>query len=117
MQDQLTNQEGSHQRVLATISNKKNPTQLVEIVHLPQKQLFLTRGISHNFHIKEIAIPQGHMLGEIQEVTRLLSSLLERIATAADLNLPFQYDHHFEFGNRKYSLEEREDYLLLVEGS
>jgi hypothetical protein len=117
MQDQLTNQEELRERVLATLSNKNDPTELVEIVHLPQKQLFLTRGISHNFHIKEIAIPQGHMLGEIHEVTRLLSYILERIATAADLNLPFQYDLDFEFGNRKYSLEEREDYLLLIEGN
>ena len=117
MQDQLANQEKTQERVLATISNKKDPTQLVEIVHLPRKQLFLTRGIYHNFHIKEIAIPQGHMLGEIQEVTRLLSYLLERIATAADYNLPFQYDHDFEFGNRKYTLEQKEDYLLLIEGS
>ncbi len=115
MQDQIATQEKAQERVLATISNKKDRTQWVEIVHLPQKQLFVTRGISHNFQIKEIAIPQGHMLAEIQEVTRLLSYLLERIATAADLNLPFQYDHDFEFANRKYQLKEVDDYLLLVD--
>ena len=113
MQQQPANQE----KVLATISNKKDPTQLVEIVHLPQKQLFLTRGISHNFHIKEIAVPQGHMLAEINEVTLLLSHILERIATAADLNLPFHYDYDFTFGSRKYHLEETEDYLVLMDSN
>ena len=117
MQQPSANKEKTHERVLAIISNKKDPTQLVEIVHLPQKQLFLTRGISHNFHMKEIAVPQGHMLAEIGEVTLLLSHILERIATAADLNLPFQYDLDFEFGNRKYSLEQWEDYFLLIDSS
>jgi hypothetical protein len=55
------------------------------------------------------------MLAEIQEVTRLLSFLLERIAMAADLNLHFQYDHDFEFGNHRYNLQETEDYLVLTE--
>ena len=117
MQQQPASQEKLHERVLATISNKKDPTQRVEIVHLPQKQLFVTRGISHNFQIKEIAVPQGHMLAEIQQVTRLLSYLLERIATAEDLNLPFHYEHDFEFGNRSYHLQETEDYLLLMDSN
>jgi hypothetical protein len=115
MPRQPASHENSKEKVLATISNQKDPTQRVEIVHLPRKQLFITRGISHNFQIKEIAIPQGHMLAEIQEVTVLLSSLLERIATAADLNLPFQYDHDFEFHDRRYQFQETEDYLLLME--
>jgi hypothetical protein len=117
MPDRPATDNNVRERVLATISNKKDPTQRVEIVHLPHEQLFVTRGISHNFQIKEIAIPQGHMLAEIQEVTRLLSYLLERIATAADLNLPFHYEHDFEFGNRSYHLQETENYLLLIDSN
>ncbi|MBW1980165.1 MAG: hypothetical protein JRJ12_03005 [Deltaproteobacteria bacterium] len=114
MPDQDLPQASSKERILATIANKKDPTQLVEIVHLPDKQLFVTRGISHNFHIKEIAIPQGHMLAEIHVVTKLLSYLLERIADAADFNLLFRYSNDFEFDNRRYHFQEIDDYLLLL---
>jgi hypothetical protein len=115
MEEPAAESEGPKARILATIANTKDPIQRVEIVHLPDKQLFVTRGISQNFRLQEIAIPQSQMLAEIQVVTRLLSHVLERIVTAAELGLPFQYDYDFEFGGRRYRLEKRDDYLLLLE--
>jgi hypothetical protein len=117
MPEQVTDQNKSKERILATIANKKDPTQLVEIVHVPEKQLFLTRGISHNFQLKEIAVSQRLMLSEIHEVTEILSYILERIATASDLNLPFHYDYDFDFGGHKYRLQESDDYLMLMHSS
>jgi hypothetical protein len=99
--------------VIATIGNQKNPAQIVEIVHLPERGIFVTRGITTHFRIKDIAVPQNLMLTSIQETTGVLSHLLESIATATDLNLPFRYDPEFEVGKSKYRLHDRGDYMML----
>ena len=106
--------EPTEETVIATIGNRKNPAQVVEIVHLPEKEIFITRGIAAHFHIKDIAVPQSLMLAEIQEVTETLSYLLERIATAADLRLPFRYDPEFALGESRFSLKESGDYMVLT---
>jgi hypothetical protein len=54
------------------------------------------------------------MLTEIHEMTGVLSYLLERIATAADLNLPFRYDPDFEVGDSRFKLEESGDFMILT---
>jgi hypothetical protein len=99
--------------VIATIANQKNPGQIIEIVHLPDKEIFITRGINTHFRLKEIAVPQGLMLAHLDEMTAVLSYLLERIATAADLNLPFRYDHEFKVGEKRYHLEDSGDHMFL----
>jgi hypothetical protein len=100
--------------VIATIGNQKNPAQVVEIVHLPDREVFVTRGVATHFQIKDIAVPQGLMIANIHEITGVLSYLLERIATAADLQLPFRYDPEFDMGDSRFSLEESGDYMMLT---
>ena len=114
MTELFSNHEESQEVVIATIGNQKNPAQVVEIVHQPEKGFFFTRGISTHFNLKEIAIPQSIMLPEIHEMTGLLSYLLERIATAADLNLPFRYESEFELDNSKFILTESKDFMILT---
>ncbi|MFP3869276.1 MAG: hypothetical protein ACLFVT_00150 [Syntrophobacteria bacterium] len=109
-----TGSESSKKVVLATIANQKDPTQVVEIVHLAEKAIFVTRGLTAYFKVKEIAVPQNLMLSEINEISRVLSWLLERIATAGDLNLSFRYEPEFEVNNRRYSLQESGDYMVLT---
>ena len=99
--------------IVATIANQKNPAQVVEIVHLPEKAVLITRGISTHFGLKEIAIPQNVMLPAIHEMTEVLSYILERIATADDLKIPFRYDPEFELGDTGYILQEGEDFMIL----
>jgi hypothetical protein len=105
--------EISQEIIIATIGNQNNPAQVVEIVHLPEKGLFLTRGISTHFNLKEIAVPQGLMLPALQEMTGVVSYLLERIATADDLNLPFRYEPEFELGDSRFILQESADFMML----
>ena len=114
MPELFTGPETTEELVVATIGNQKNPAQVVEIVHLPKEGIFITRGIATHFRIKDIAVPQSLMLAEIQEMTEVLSYLLERIATAADLALPFRYDPEFDIGSNSYSLEESGDYMFLT---
>ena len=73
--------EVSQEVIIATIGNQNNPAQVVEIVHLPEKRVFLTRGISTHFNLKEIAVPQNLMLPAIQEMTGVVSYLLEQSHT------------------------------------
>ena len=105
--------EVSQEMIIATIGNQNNPAQVVEIVHLPEKELFLTRGIATHFNLKEIAVPQNLMLPAIQEMTGVVSYLLERIATADDLKLPFRYEPEFELGDSRFTLQESEDFMML----
>ena len=113
MPDLFGGSEVSQEMIIATIGNQNNPAQVVEIVHLPDKGLFLTRGISTHFNLKEIAIPQNLMLPAIQEVTGVVSYLLERIATADDLKLPFRYEPEFEVGDSRFTLHESGDFMML----
>jgi hypothetical protein len=94
--------EVSQEMIIATIGNQNNPAQVVEIVHLPEK-----------VNIKEIAVPQNLMLPAIQEMTGVVSYLLERIATADDLKLPFRYEPEFEVGDSRFILQESEDFMML----
>lgn len=114
MHELYSEQKTSGKVVVATIANQKNPGQVVEIVHLPEKAIFLTRGISTHFHLKEIAVPQDLMIANIQTLTGVLSYLLDRIATAADLSLPFRYEPEFKLDDQRYRLEERGDYMVLT---
>jgi hypothetical protein len=105
---------GDPEIVIATIGNQKNPAQVVEIIHQPDIGVFVTRGIDAHFRIKDIAVPQQLMLSDIQEITGVLSFVLERIATAADLDLPFRYDPEFEVGEGRYVLQESNEYMILA---
>ena len=114
MSEPLSGQQSAKETVIASIANEKKPGQVVEVVHRPEKQLFVTRGIFAHFGLKEVAVPQGLMLAEIGEMTRVISYLLERIATASDLNLPFRYDPEFDVDGRWYRLEEDGNFMILT---
>ena len=114
MPELFSNPESGQDVIIATIGNQQNPAQVVEIVHQPEKEMVATRGISTHFNLKEIAVPQSLMLAEIHEMTGVLSYLLERIATAADLDLPFRYEPEFELGNSRFVLEESENFMILT---
>ena len=113
MPESFSGSEVSQEMIIATIGNQNNPAQVVEIVHLPEKEVFLTRGISTHFNLKEIAIPQNLMLPALQEMTGVVSYLLERIATADDLKLPFRYEPEFQVGESRFTLQESEDFVML----
>jgi len=114
MFEPVSGQQQAREIVIASIANEKKPGQVVEVVHLPDKQLFVTRGISPHFGLKEVAVPQGLMLAEIGEMTGVISYLLERIATAADLNLPFRYDPEFDVNGKWYRLEDNGSFMLIA---
>ena len=113
MPELFSGPESAQEVVVATIANQKNVAQVVEIIHLPEKGVLITRGISTHFNLKEIAIPQNVMLPAIHEMTEVLSYILERIATADDLKIPFRYDPEFELDDKRYLLQEAEDFMIL----
>ena len=114
MFEPLSGQQRNREMVIASIANERKPGQVVEVVHLPDKQLFVTRGVLTHFGLKEVAVPQGLMLADIGEMTGVISYLLERIATASELNLPFRYDPEFDVNGRWYRLEDNGSFMLLA---
>ena len=114
MFDPLSGHQSARETVIASIANERKPGQVVEVVHLPDKQLFVTRGILTHFRLKEVAVPQAVMLAEVGEITGVLSYLLERIATADDLNLPFRYEPEFDVNGRWYHLQDDGDFMILT---
>jgi len=110
---QFNGPDSTQEIIVATIANQKKPAQVVEIVHVPEKEVLVTRGISTHFGLREIAVPQDVMLPNIHEITEVLSYILERIATADDLKIPFRYDPEFELGDKVYILQEVEDFMIL----
>jgi len=114
MFEPLSGQQQAGEMVIASIANESKPGQVVEVVHLPDKELFVTRGILTHFSLKEVAVPQGLMLAQIGEMTGVISYLLERIATASDLNLPFRYDPEFDANGKWYRLEDKGSLMLLT---
>ena len=114
MFEPLSGQQQAGEMVIASIANESKPGQVVEVVHLPDKELFVTRGILTHFSLKEVAVPQGLMLAQIGEMTGVISYLLERIATASDLNLPFRYDPEFDANGKWYRLEDNGSFMLLT---
>ncbi|MEJ2364393.1 MAG: hypothetical protein P8075_08375 [Deltaproteobacteria bacterium] len=105
--------DSTQEMIVATIANQKNATQLVEIVHLPDRGVLVTRGITTHFGLKEIAVPQNIMIPAIHEMTEVLSYILERMATADDLKIPFRYDPEFDLGDKSYTLQEGEEFMIL----
>jgi len=114
MSEVLSGQQSARETVIAAIANDRKPGQLVEVVHLPDKEIFITRGIRTHFGLKEVAVPQGLMLAGIGAMTVVLSYLLERIATASDLNLPFRYDPEFDVSGTWFHLEDGGNYMVLT---
>jgi hypothetical protein len=110
---QFNGPDSDQEIIVATIANQKNPAQVVEIVHLPEKEMLVTRGISPHFGLKEIAVPQDVMIPAIHEMTEVLSYILERIATADDFKIPFRYDPEFALGDQVYTLQEGEEFMTL----
>ena len=113
MFESFSGPDSTQEIIVATIANQKNAAQVVEIVHLPEEGLLITRGIKNHFGLKEIAIPQDVMIPAIHEMTVVISYILERIATADDLKIPFRYDPEFELGDKAYTLQEGEDFMIL----
>jgi hypothetical protein len=106
------------QDVLLSIQNSKNPAQQILLVIDESREYLQTQGLRTLFGVKEIRLSTQQVVQDLQEYAQVLTFILDTIATADELGLPYSYQNEFQFGNANYSLYEEGDFRLLkkVEG-
>lgn len=100
-------------RVIATISNKNNPSQIISIKYLKRENAFCTSGIQSYLGAKEILIPVYMVAKDLQLIGTILSAIMERISEANDTGTPFVYAQRFEVLGKQYSLTGVGEYMKL----
>ena len=107
-----TNSAGSKD-IIATIGNKEDPTQNIDIRYLKDENAFVTSGIKLHFGEKEILIPSQLVLVDFQLIGAIVSAILEKLSQARDMESTFDYVPQFNVLDKTYSLEEWGEYMKL----
>jgi hypothetical protein len=108
-----SNETKKDDQVIGTISNKRNPEQVIEIIYLRNENAFCTSGIRSLLNMKEILIPVYLVANDFQLVGSIVSEILERISVASETGIPFEYARRFEVLDRAYTLSESGDFMKL----
>ncbi|SPD73658.1 conserved hypothetical protein [uncultured Desulfobacterium sp.] len=99
--------------IIATIENKDNPSQVIAIKYLPDEQAFVTSGIRSNFDEKEILMPAHLVVINFELMGSIVSSILEKISLAQEMETTFEYAPCFEVMDRIYTLRDYGQYMKL----
>ena len=100
--------------IIATIGNKEDPTQNIDIRYLRDENAFVTSGIKLYFAEKEILIPSKLVLMDFQLIGAIVSAILEKLSQAHDMDSTFEYEPQFNVLDKPYSLEEWGEYMKLL---
>jgi hypothetical protein len=101
------------QDVLLSIQNSKNPAQAILLVIDESREYLQTQGLMPLFGVKEIRLNTQQVVQDLQEYAQVLTFLLDTIATADELGLPYSYQNEFQFGDTRYTLYEEGDFRSL----
>ena len=101
------------QNVLLSIQNSKNPAQGILLVIDESREYLQTQGLRTLFGVKEIRLNTQEVLRDLQEYAQVLTFILDTIATADQLGLPYSYQNEFQFGDVDYTLYEDGEFRLL----
>ena len=107
-----TDPAGSN-NIIATIENKEDPTQNIDIRYLRDENAFVTSGIKRQFEEKEILIPAQLVLVDFQLIGAIVSAILEKLSQAHDMDSTFEYEPQFNVLEKTYGLEEWGEYMKL----
>ncbi len=98
---------------VATIRNRKHPSQVVEILYLPGESAFITSGIQNLFGLKEVLIPAYLLIRDIELIGNIISCLLDEISCAQERESTFTYRARFTALEQDYTLTEFGNYMKL----
>ena len=73
--------------IIATIGNKEDPTQNIDIRYLSDENAFVTSGIKLHFDEREILIPSQLVIVDFQLIGVIVSAILEKLSQALN-NFP-----------------------------
>lgn len=100
-------------RVIASINNRNNPDQSIDLVYLSGENGFATSGIRANFDLPEILIPAHMVAMDLQLIGAIVSAILERISRACEKDAVFEYASRFEAMGREYTFSPHGPYMKL----
>lgn len=100
--------------IIATIENKDNPLQRIAVKYLADENAFVTSGIQTYFSEKEIMIPAYLVIADLHLIGAIVSSILEKISQAQDMETTFEYSPGFEVLDKKYTLTEHGEFMKLL---
>ena len=104
---------GGSKDIIATIGNKEDPTQNIDIRYLSDESAFVTSGIKLHFGEREILIPSQLVLVDFQLIGAIVSAILEKLSQARDMESTFDYVPQFNVLDKTYSLEKSGEYMKL----
>lgn len=96
-----------------SIQNNRKPEQIVQFVRVEIDGHFETEGLRELFGLSEIRVEATDVFRSFEEITGVLSFLLDTMSEAQDLNLPYAYAPEFQLNGQVYRLEEEEGYRVL----
>lgn len=100
--------------VLLTIQNTSNPAQGIFLVIDESREFLKTQGLKPLFGLKEIRLKTQDVLEDLQQYAQVLAFILDTIATADKLGLPYSYQNEFQFDDVDYTLLEDGEYRSLM---
>jgi hypothetical protein len=100
-------------QIIATITNRNNPSQVISIKYLKPENAFCTSGIQDYLGMKEILIPVHMVAKDLQLIGTILSAIMERISQSNETGTTFVYAQRFEVLGRHFTLTEVGEYMKL----
>ncbi len=100
-------------QVIATIENRQNPNQRIDLVYLPNENGFSTDGIRKHFDLPEILIPAHLIAQDMHLMGAIVSTILERVSLACEGDAAFEYASRFQVMDREFTLVPRGDRVVL----
>ena len=100
--------------VIATIENRENPSQTVDILYVEDLNGFVSSGIQHLFGEKEILIPAHLVVSDFELMGTIVAGILEKLSMARDRESTFTYASSMDVMGRTYALETYGDYIRVT---
>lgn len=102
--------------IVASIANKEDPAQVVDIRYVREENAFVTSGIKQHFDEREILIPAYLVIKDLGLMGAIVSTILEKLSQALDREGSFEYASRLDALDKTYSVEKYGDYMRLSEG-
>ena len=113
----MTNQNESSddEKIIARITNKDDPNQVIAIRYFQEDNAFVTSGIAANLGVKEIMIPAHLVALDLELIGTILSAILEKISQAHETETTFDFVSSLEVLGKTYTLTEQGGFMKLEE--
>lgn len=105
------------ENIVASIENQTDPSQRIDIKYVRGENAFVTDGIYTNFAEKEISIPGHLVVMDFQLMGAIVSEILEKLSKARDGETTFKYAPRIQVLDKRYTLEDGGEYMMLKEVS